>query len=183
MSFIKDWWESFSVDLNHMIVCIFLSCSNWFIFENWSVNFWYNLQWNIRVVSNFENLYFTFLFWSNWIFNFLFICDLSNWNVSNTILCDWYNFQVLNGNKVWIIYLKDNSWNWFHQRFNFMSKNSFVCLRNDCQRNVSFVSNFESVNFTVKGGWNCTWKILTFSSFSYWDIFDSTNNNWFTGFA
>lgn len=154
-STINNLWNNFlNSDWNEVITVYFNYSGDWcsslcFIFGNEysSVKFWDSSQWNIGVISNIECVYWSLNLWLNWRKSINLNWCSFNWNEGFSIDSHRLSVSGISRNEILSIN-SENSW-FFRSWFDSALEYSSIRLWNAFKRNVSFISDIESVYFAL----------------------------------
>ena len=146
------------------------------IFKSSSMSFRNDFDWNVCMLPNLKSTDWSFLSWLNWCFrsNKMLWCWF-NWYICLTSNCNWLCFIRFNWNKVSSI--NCDYWKcWFLSWLKVCTMNFW----NNTQRNVSFVSNSESVYWSFFSWIYSFWNICWIWCFVDRNISYTFNNYWFS---
>lgn len=119
---------------------------SWF-FENWLEYLRNYINWNECFILYFKCCDWTFFSWCNWVWLINTWWSWLNWNKCSTFNNNWFNWSSSNRNELFTINLNYMFWCW--------CEISLMSFRNNSNRNVCNISNFDCINFTLCGwGYN-----------------------------
>jgi len=157
-----------SFPLTDMTVVIFyVTFAGNFIIEYCCIFFRNSWNWNVSFWTNFKSIDMSFIFrYDSFGSINIFWCCV-DWNISFSFNNDWLDIFTFNWYKMTSIDL-NHRWISFFNWSYFVVEYISVNLRNSNKWDVSFISNFKSINLLVCNNWSA--DIFIWSCWMNWNV-------------